>query len=501
MNKLTSFKNNIFVSVYLYKDIRVLRLLILGFSSGIPILLIFSTLSLWLKSAGLERSTITLFSWAGLAYSFKFLWAPLIDRLPIYFLSKKLGHRKSWLAVSQICLVMLLFSIGFTDPMKSLFLMALIIVLIGFCSATQDALVDTYRIESAPENMQNVLSSIYVIGYRLGMITSGAGSLILASYLGGDKEVYNPLAWQLTYMLMALIQSLGLICCLMSPEPIGKRNLINNFSEQSRLLIVFLFSILSFISIFIFFPDLNSKDPFISALITFSKFSIGFFVSWLTFTFLIKINLLKKEIISSTFYDPFKDFINNYGKLTLIIIIIIGVYRISDIVLGVIANIFYVDQGYTILQIASFSKFWGLIATILGGIAGGLLSSKHKVLNVLFLGGILSSGSNILFAVISIIPKDPLYLFLVIVADNFSGGIASVAFVAFLSSLTNIKFTTTQFALFTSMMVFIPKLIGGYSGSIVDTIGYFWFFIFTTLLGLPVLFLIHRLIKNIKLKI
>ena len=166
MNKLTSFKNNIFISIYLYKDIRVLRLLILGFSSGIPILLIFSTLSLWLKSAGLERSTITLFSWAGLAYSFKFLWAPLIDRLPIYFLSKKLGHRKSWLAVSQICLVMLLFSIGFTDPMKSLFLMALIIVLIGFCSATQDALVDTYRIESAPENMQNVLSSIYVIGYR-----------------------------------------------------------------------------------------------------------------------------------------------------------------------------------------------------------------------------------------------------------------------------------------------------------------------------------------------
>ena len=232
----------------IYLDIRVYRLLILGFSSGIPILLIFSTLSLWLQSAGLERSTITLFSWAGLAYSFKFLWAPLIDRLPVYILSNKIGHRKSWLIISQLLLISLLITIGFTDPQKNLFVMAIIIVLIGFSSATQDAIIDTYRIESAPKKMQSALSSTYVIGYRLGMITSGAGSLIIASFFGGDTNIYNPLAWQITYIIMGSIQSVGLICCLLSPEPKGKRNLLTNFSDQSRLLCVFLFSISIFIS-------------------------------------------------------------------------------------------------------------------------------------------------------------------------------------------------------------------------------------------------------------
>ena len=169
-------------SLLIYLDIRVIRLLVLGFSSGLPILLIFSTLSLWLKSAGIDRSTITLFSWAGLAYSFKFLWAPVIDKLPIIILSNKFGHRKSWLIFSQLMLMTLFMGLGFVDPKHNLLLMAVIIVCVGFCSATQDAMVDTYRIESAPPELQSAMSGIYIVGYRLGMIVAGAGSLFLASF-------------------------------------------------------------------------------------------------------------------------------------------------------------------------------------------------------------------------------------------------------------------------------------------------------------------------------
>jgi len=243
MSVLNSWK----ASLLIYKDIRVLRLLILGFSSGLPILLIFSTLSLWLKSAGIDRSTITLFSWAGLAYSFKFLWAPVIDKIPIPILTNKLGHRKSWLMLSQLLLITLLIILGFIDPKYNLLLMAIIIVGIGFSSATQDAMVDTYRIESAPQELQSAMSGTYIVGYRLGMIVAGAGSLFLASFFGGDEQFYNQNAWQKTYMVMAFLQSIGLICTLISPEPVSKRILLDNFKDRFKLINVFFVSIILFI--------------------------------------------------------------------------------------------------------------------------------------------------------------------------------------------------------------------------------------------------------------
>ena len=233
--------NNWKVSLLIYKDIRVVRLLFFGFSSGLPILLIFSTLSLWLKSAGIDRSTITLFSWAGLAYSFKFLWAPVIDKIPLPIFTKKLGHRKSWLILSQLLLITLLITLGFIDPKYNLLLMAIIIVCIGFSSATQDAMVDTYRIESAPQELQSAMSGIYIVGYRLGMIVAGAGSLFLASFFGGDEQSYNVNSWQKTYVVMAVLQSIGLICTLISPEPISKRILLDNFKDRLNLINVFLF--------------------------------------------------------------------------------------------------------------------------------------------------------------------------------------------------------------------------------------------------------------------
>ena len=482
--------NNWKESLLIYVDIRVVRLLVFGFSSGLPILLIFSTLSLWLKSAGIDRSTITLFSWAGLAYSFKFLWAPIIDKMPILILSDKFGHRKSWLILSQLLLITLFFIIGFIDPKYNLLLMAIIIVCIGFCSATQDAMVDTYRIESAPQELQSAMSGIYIVGYRLGMIAAGAGSLFLASFFGGDEQSYNASAWQKTYIVMAVLQSIGIVCTLMSPEPISKRILLDNFKDRLKLINVFFTSILVFILIYNFFPIIKLEDPLTKGLFTSLKLLTALSGMMFVFIFFTKVNYVKNYVIHSTFWDPIKNFIKKYGLMAIVILIIIGLYRIADIVMGVVANLFYSDMGYTLKQIATVSKFWGLIATIFGGLLGGVLASRYNNYYILLLGAILAATTNILFAILATLEPEIFYLMIVIVADNMSAGIASVAFVAFLSSLTHVNFTTSQYALFTSLMLFLPKIIGGYSGSLVDNFGYFNFFFLTAAMGIPVIVLI-----------
>ena len=496
MNETLGWKK----SLLIYKDIRVIRMLFFGFSSGLPILLIFSTLSLWLKSAGIDRSTITLFSWAGLAYSFKFLWAPLIDKIPISYLTTKFGHRRSWLILSQLTLMILFISIGFVDPQNNLFIMALLIVCIGFSSATQDAMIDTFRIESAPENLQSAMSGTYIIGYRLGMISAGAGSLMLASWFGGDNQIYNVYAWQKTYMLMAILQSVGLLCCFMSPEPISPRKLITDNRDRLRLINVFFISLLGFILVYNFFPEWKGNDPVIKGFFIFLQFTFAFSTIIFSFFISVRFNFIQKSILTSTFWHPLNDFIKKYGSTAIIILIIIGFYRVADVVMGVVANIFYSDKGYTLNQIATFSKFWGLIATIFGGLIGGVLSSKYNNYLILLLGAILAASTNLLFALLAILEPKSIYLMIVIIADNISAGIASVAFVAFLSSLTNRDFTTTQYALFTSFMLFFPKIIGGYSGTIVDNFGYVSFFIATALIGLPVIILIiifkKKLLKN-----
>ena len=496
MNETLGWKK----SLLIYKDIRVIRMLFFGFSSGLPILLIFSTLSLWLKSAGIDRSTITLFSWAGLAYSFKFLWAPLIDKIPISYLTTKFGHRRSWLILSQLTLMILFISIGFVDPQNNLFIMALLIVCIGFSSATQDAMIDTFRIESAPQNLQSAMSGTYIIGYRLGMISAGAGSLMLASWFGGDNQIYNVYAWQKTYMLMAILQSVGLLCCFMSPEPISPRKLMTDNRDRLRLINVFFISLLGFILVYNFFPEWKGNDPVIKGFFIFLQFTFAFSTIIFSFFISVRFNFIQKSILNSTFWYPLNDFIKKYGSTAIIILIIIGFYRVADVVMGVVANIFYSDKGYTLNQIATFSKFWGLIATIFGGLIGGVLSSKYNNYLILLLGAILAASTNLLFALLAILEPKSIYLMIVIIADNISAGIASVAFVAFLSSLTNRDFTTTQYALFTSFMLFFPKIIGGYSGTIVDNFGYVSFFIATALIGLPVIILIiifkNKLLKN-----
>ena len=210
----------------------------------------------------------------------------------------------------------------------------------------------------------------------------------------------------------------------------------------------------------------------------------------LVFVISTRTKYINNYVLVSTFWDPLDNFVKKYGTMAIVILIIIGFYRIADIVMGVVANLFYSDKGYTLNQIATFSKFWGLIATIFGGLLGGILASRYNNYSILLLGAILAAATNLLFALLVILEPKTTYLMIVIIADNLSGGIASVAFVAFLSSLTNINFTTSQYALFTSFMLFFPKIIAGYSGIFVDSFGYLNFFIFTALMGLPVIILI-----------
>ncbi len=461
----------------------------LGFSAGLPLMLVFSTLSVWLVKAGIQRSTVTLFSWAGFAYTFKFLWSPIIDnyQLPII---KKLGHRKSWLILIQILLILAICSASFSNPNNNLNYMAFSIVLIAFFSATQDIVIDAFRIESAPEKKQGALSAMYLAGYRLAMIFSGAGSLWLASYLGAENYDLN--VWQKVYRIISCFMLVGIFCTLMLKEPNIKKKSIKS-SDQLKFTFSTIISIVIFFICFLNFPEIKNLNNFYNFLFNILKILFSFGCALLTLLILEKVQLLPKKHASKVFLNPITDFLSRYKKLALTILILIGLYRIADVVMGVMANIFYLEKGYSIKDIATFSKFFGLIATIIGGFLGGLFSIRFGTYNSLFFGAIIAALTNVLFAVLAIIDQNIFFLALIITADNIASGFAGAAFVVYLSSITSIKFTATQYALFSSLMLFVPKLIAGYAGSLVDFMGYPQFFIFTAILGLPVIFLIKYL--------
>ena len=471
-----------------FLNIKSIRMLLLGFSSGLPILLVFSTLSVWLVKAGVSRSTITMFSWAALAYSFKFIWSPIIDSLRLPFSSY--GHRKSWLLVSQLMVIFSLIFISYTDPAKTLILTAIGSVLIAFSSASQDIIIDAYRIESAPQKMQGALSSMYIAGYRIAMLVAGAGSLLLASYLGVD--IYNSNVWKTVYLTMAFLMMIGVLTTVYSPEPKVKRKIsLLSFNEQFRFLITFILAIIIFIFIYSFLDNpFTNKEPLEKFLYALIRISFCFFGSGILIYLLIKINFVKKKSATIAYFKPISDFLERYGRTALIILLLIGLYRIADIVMGVVANIFYLDKGYNVREIATYSKFFGVFATIIGGIIGGYSAIKIGTLKALFIGALIAAASNLLFAWLAVSEPNIDILITVITADNISSGFAGAAFVVYLSALTSIKFTATQYALFSSLMLLLPKLLAGYSGTIVDQIGYANFYIFTAIIGIPVLLLI-----------
>lgn len=413
---------------HVYAEAATLRMLLLGFSAGLPLLLVFGTLSFWLREAGIDRTTIGYLSWVGLAYGFKWVWAPLVDRLPIPLLTRWLGRRRSWLLLAQAIIVTALVAMSLTDPRLALQPIIWGALAVAFGSATQDIALDAFRIESADVKRQAALAAAYQTGYRMAMIWAGAGALWIAAraeVAGG--ATYQQGAWQAAYLVMAASMLVGVATVLFSPEPM-RRELP---------------------------PSKNAVD-------------------W-----------LKGALI-----EPFADFLRRYGRQALLILALIAVYRISDVVMGIMANPFYVDMGYSKDEVAAVTKVFGVIMTLAGAFVGGALAMRFGVMRVLMLGAVLSAASNLLFAWLGSRGHDVNALIVVISADNLSSGIASAAFIAYLSSLTNVNYSATQYALFSSMMLLLPKFLAGYSGKYVDSFGYSQFFTATALLGLPVLLLV-----------
>ena len=410
-----------------YAEPASLRMLALGFSAGLPLLLVLGTLSFWLREAGINRTTIGYLSWVALAYAFKWMWSPLVDRMPLPLLTRALGRRRSWLLLSQLMIMGGLVGMALSDPLTALNPIIWCALAVAFGSATQDIALDAFRIESADADHQAALAATYQTGYRLAMIWAGAGALWLAARVQGQVEGYMQQAWQVAYLGMAASMLVGMVTVLRSREPNPA-------------------------------PLPPSKG----------------LMDW-----------LRGALVA-----PFADFIRRYRWQAALVLSLIAVYRISDVVMGIMANPFYVDMGFSKDEVAAVTKVFGVVMTLLGAFVGGAMAMRWGVMRVLMLGAVLSAASNLLFAWLSTRGHDLTGLTLVVSADNLAGGIASAAFIAYLSSLTNVQYSATQYALFSSMMMLAPKWLAGFSGQFVDAYGYVHFFVGTACLGLPVLVLV-----------
>lgn len=497
------------ITAYLHPQ--VAALLFLGFSSGLPFLLIFATLSLWLREAGVERAAVTYFSWAALGYSFKFVWAPLVDKLPLPVLTKRLGQRRGWMLVAQLAVMAAIAAMAFTDPAAAggLTLMAVAAVALGFSSATQDIVVDAYRIEAVDVSMQALLSSSYIAGYRCGMLVAGAVALYLAAGFGSTAESYSHEAWRLTYLCMAATMLVGVATTLVVREPV-RRNVSTYFHgafDYARFLILFALVVGCFVAAFVGFgPTADAAAGWLSeaglpgglpgficqALRLVAAVAIGIVFALAC----VASGLVQRDMVQDTYVAPVTDFFARYGRAAIAVLLLVGFYRVSDIVLGVIANVFYYDVGYSKETIATATKVFGLWMTILGGFLGGWLAIRYGVMRVLMLGAVLAAATNLLFVALAMSDGNLPLLYGVIAADNLTAGLASAAFVAYLSSLTSISFTAVQYAIFSSLMTLFPKLLGGYTGGIVDAFGYPTFFVGTAVIGIPVLFLVAWVMRN-----
>ncbi|MCC6916509.1 MFS transporter [Nitrosomonas sp.] len=429
----------------IYAHPRVLGMLLLGFSAGLPMLLVLGTLSFWLREAGIDRATIGHLSWVGLAYGFKWAWAPLVDRMPLPLLTRWLGRRRAWLFLSQILIGGALIGMANTDPAGDLSRMVVFALIVAFASAAQDIALDAYRIEAVALRLQGAMAATYQAGYRLAMILASAGVLWIAAMFDASPGEYSASSWQIAYWCMAGCMLVGVVTTLMIREPDvpADQPAIRDTKQPA-----------------------GSHSERLSAQLT----------TWL----------------HDAAVAPFQDFFRRYGYHALLILMLIAVYRISDVVMGIMSNPFYVDMGYTKDEVATISKVYGVIMTILGAATGGVLIARIGVIRTLFLGAALSAATNLLFVWLAGRGHDIGGLIFTISADNLAAGIASSAFVAYLSGLTHTAYSATQYALFSSIMLLLPKFIAGFSGEFVDTYGYATFFTGTALLGIPVLVLVWK---------
>ncbi|MFV9615819.1 MAG: AmpG family muropeptide MFS transporter [Gammaproteobacteria bacterium] len=427
-----------------YRQPRVLAMLFLGFSAGLPLLLVFGTLSGWLAREGIDKSTIGHISWVALLYGLKFIWSPLVDHLQLPLLHPVFGQRRSWMLLAQIGIISGLLLMAASNPHAQLAFLVYSALLVAFSSATQDIAIDAWRIEAMPVESQGAMAATYQTGYRLGMLLAGGGAFTIAHYY----------SWSLAYTVLAMCMAIGIITTLFISEP--EHVVSRNTWKQEEKVIQFL--------------ERSAHLPK----------RLRDIYAWFT----------------GAVICPFTDFFIRNGKYALFILLFIGLFRISDITMGIMANPLYVDIGYSDLQIGLVTKTIGPIITIMGAIFGGMLVIRYGVMPILLLGAFLVIVTNLLFALLAILPANTVYLSVVIGADNLSGGLAGSAFIAYLSGLTNRAYTATQYALFSSLMLLPAKFIGGFSGEIVDALGFVPFFIYTALIGFPAIILILYLIRH-----
>jgi len=423
----------------------VIALLFLGFSAGLPFLLVFSTLNARLADIGVETATIGFFSWLGITYSIKVFWAPIVDRLKLPLLDKLLGKRRSWILLAQAGIATGLYLMAQVDAIAAPEMMAYCGLLVAFSSATQDVAIDAYRIEIAGERLQAALAATYIFGYRLALLVAGAGALYLAEFW----------SWQVSYEVMALLVGVGMVTVLIVREPS-----VNHFAAAQ---------------------DIADKIEHEAGKRTHLNPRLARFIGW----------------FYAAVAGPFLDFFRRYRELAILILVMVAVYRIADIAMGVMANPFYLDfMGFSKTEVADVTKIFGFAMTIVGSMFGGVLVVRYGVRKILLAGAIMTAATNLLFVVLAQYPPDLSTLALVVSADNLSGGIANVALIAWLSSMTSASFTATQYALFSSLMTLPGKFLGGFSGIVVADYGYAEFFTISALMGIPAvllaLFMIHK---------
>lgn len=400
-----------------------LTMFFFGFTSGLPFLLVSGTLSAWLKESGVSLEMIGLISYATLTYSFKFLWSPLVDQLRLPLLGK-LGQRKSWLLAAQLLLCASLVAMSLISP-HALMLFVAFTFLAAFAGATQDIVVDAYRIEIAPQEVQGALAATYTLGYRFALLASGALALILADHI----------AWGLIYQSMAALVVILMVVTYLAKEPTRSEKKFDSFAA-----------------------------------------------------------MMQDGVIG-----PFKDFFVRYsGLVGVALLLFMGLFKISDQMLGVMAMPFYLDSGFTKTQIGAVSKLFGVWVGIAGAFIGGACVVRYGIERSLFVGMIVGGLSNLLFILLSLYPANIEVFVAVIGGENFAGGFLGTAAVAWLSSLVNKHYTATQYALFSSLVTLPGKLIGGLSGFMVTSIGYVGFFVFSTVSILPALILFLWLRKRVK---
>jgi PAT family beta-lactamase induction signal transducer AmpG len=430
-----------------YRHPRVVAMLFLGFSAGLPLLLVFGTLSAWLRVEGVDKTTIGFVSWVALAYGFKFLWSPLVDRMPLPGLTSLLGKRRGWMLLAQAGVVFGLVNMALSDPQTQLAALVAFAVVTAFSSATQDICIDAWRIEAVDDDYQAAMAGAYQLGYRLGMIAAGGGAFSLAHFHG----------WPTAYLVMAAGMGIGVVTVLLIAEP---DHSIDPLAVQAEM-------------------ELIAAHPQQRSLAELSRRLRNWFVG---------------AVIS-----PFAEFFGRHGLFALVILSFIMVFRISDITLGVMANPFYIDMGYSELEIGLVTKTVGPLVTIFGALLGGVLVMRYGRLTMLMAGAILVVVTNLLFAWLATLDAELVWLIAVVGADNLAAGIATTTFVAYLSSLTNRAYTATQYALFSSIMLLLAKFVAGFSGMVVDASSYVVFFAYAAALGLPSILLIMVLMRRERL--